>query len=75
MLALAHRMSLPQPAGELVVELGSGDDPELMHEEALGVRAGTSDASVLDATLEVREIAVERRHPRLQAGKAATRVP
>ena len=70
MRPLAHRVSLPQPAGELVIELGSGDDPELMHEEALGVWARASDASVLDTTLEI-EITVERRLRRLQAGEAA----
>ena len=69
MLALAHRVRLPQPVGELGVELGRGDDPEVMHEEALRVRTGMPNARVLDATLEV-EVAVERRLPRRQAGEA-----
>ena len=56
---LADRVGLPQPLGELVIEFGRGHDSEVMHEEAPRVRTGTSDARVLDATLEV-EKAVER---------------
>jgi molybdopterin biosynthesis enzyme len=55
---VADRVGLPQPLGELVIEFGRGHDSEVMHEEALRVRTGTSDPRVLDATLEV-EKAVE----------------
>jgi len=68
MCAPAPTVCLRDPFGKLRVELRRPDDPEVMHEEPLRVRAGTSNARILDTTLQV-EIAVERCMTRLQAGE------
>ena len=68
MCALADRVGFSQPLKELLVELMNSGDPEVVHEKALRVRTGTSDASVLNATLEV-EIPVEGSLPWGRAGE------
>src|SRR6188768_2959094 len=70
MCAGADRVRLSQPPGKLRIELWERDDPEVMDEQALRVWAGTTDARILYATLQI-EVAVERGFPRFEAGEPA----
>src|SRR5262245_10955815 len=70
MCAGANRVCLSEPFGKLRIELRERDDPEVMAEQALRVRAGTPDARILDATLEV-EVAVEPGRLWFETGESA----
>src|SRR6188768_3460693 len=70
MRAGADCVCLSQPSGKRRIELRERDDPEVMDEQALRIRAGTADARILDATLEI-EVAVERRLLGFEAGESA----
>src|SRR4026208_1182266 len=70
MRAGADRVRLSEPPGKLCIELRERDDPEVLDEQALRVWAGTADARILDATLQI-EVAVERGFLRFEAGETA----
>jgi len=70
MRAGADRVRLSEPPRKLRIELRERDDPEVMDEQALRVWAGTADARILDATLQI-EVAVERGFLRFEAGETA----
>jgi hypothetical protein len=52
-LAGADRVGLADPAGELLIHLLRGADPEVVHEQTLRVRRDVGDARILDGALQV----------------------
>ena len=54
MASLAHLVRLANPSRELVVQLLGGADPELVHEQALGVGPCPANPRVLDPPLQVQ---------------------
>src|SRR6266536_6088041 len=70
MAALADLVGLANPACELVVELVGCADPELVHEQALGVGRRSADPWVLDAPLQV-QVPVKTAAGGLGAGESA----
>lgn len=69
--AMPDSKGLPNPFGELVIELGMLPDPVMVHEQPLGVRRHGPDPRVYDLTLEV-QVANQTSIVRPRASKAAT---
>ena len=54
MRAVAHLVGLVNPAGELVVKLAGRTDAELVNVQSSGIRAGSGDAEIIHAPLQVQ---------------------
>src|SRR5215469_6520012 len=68
----AYLVGLANPAGELVVELAGSFDPELVHVQPAGVRAGPGDARVIHAPLQV-QVSAERALSQPGTGETSAR--
>ena len=72
MASLSNRVRLPDPGGELIIELIKRGDTELVGEQTLGVRRSTPDTRIFQSPLDI-QVPVQPADFWFGAGESASR--